>query len=906
MLLLRGLALWLAVVVLVAGVPVVLAEGDGPVTLTLLHNNDGESSLLPLTNVVDIDGSTTSVAVGGIAAYKAVIDREIAQARASGNAVVNVYAGDAYLASATFICGRKEGNPLFDAVAQDAIPYDAHILGNHEFDLSPDFLERFIRAFDGQPFLSANLDFSAEPGFDDLVDADGLIEGDAEDGRVLARSMIVVDDATGARFGIVGATTPTLPVVSIPRKVTVTPDLATTATAVQAEIDRLLDRGVNRIIFVSHLQGIDYDVQFLGLLRGVDVAVAGGGNDLLWNPSVDRSLQVVPGERAEPGGAYPMEVEDAEGRTVYVVTAPGNYKYVGRLDVQFDDRGEVAGIVRETSYPRPVVPASDEATAARFTAVVEKDAALVQSVEAPVIECLAGLAATRVATTEVLLDVSRGVRTRGTNAGNLVTDAMLASFDRYAPDLALPVRGGANPVIALQNSGGIRQNAGDVLPVGGVTPGDISRANTLDVLPFGNGVTVVPGVTPADLKAVFEHSVSRYPAASGAFLQVAGIAVVYDPSRDPGSRVVSLTLDDGAAIVSAGAVAEGAPAVSVVASSFIAAGGDGYDVLGRYPGRVQLPTSYEQSLHDYLVSLGTVSADDARYAPDGPPRITFREAGQKEAPLALAEDDGELAFTFDHDAEGWVVGFADLPADAPQDLYELAGEHRPLPEGLEGGGIYVQGHNRSDDLFMYLKRQVGGLRPNTAYSVSVSLDLATSVATGLVGIGGSPGESVFVKAGGSAVEPAGAADGSGHLRMNIDKGNQSRGGEAMVVLGDIAHPDASRDSYAIKTLTNEDAPLTATTDGEGRLWLIAGTDSGFEGLTTLYYARISFTLTEVTPPEMQAPEPADTGTGATPSGGMPAAWAVAVLAASLAGLAFLARRGLQGGGIGDGRHGERS
>ena len=310
MLLLRGLALWLAVVVLVAGVPVVLAEGDGPVTLTLLHNNDGESSLLPLTNVVDIDGSTTSVAVGGIAAYKAVIDREIAQARASGNAVVNVYAGDAYLASATFICGRKEGNPLFDAVAQDAIPYDAHILGNHEFDLSPDFLERFIRAFDGQPFLSANLDFSAEPGFDDLVDADGLIEGDAEDGRVLARSMIVVDDATGARFGIVGATTPTLPVVSIPRKVTVTPDLATTATAVQAEIDRLLDRGVNRIIFVSHLQGIDYDVQFLGLLRGVDVAVAGGGNDLLWNPSVDRSLQVVPGERAEPGGAYPMEVED--------------------------------------------------------------------------------------------------------------------------------------------------------------------------------------------------------------------------------------------------------------------------------------------------------------------------------------------------------------------------------------------------------------------------------------------------------------------------------------------------------------------------------------------------------------------------------------------------------------------
>ena len=175
-------------------------------------------------------------------------------------------------------------------------------------------------------------------------------------------------------------------------------------------------------------------------------------------------------------------------------------------------------------------------------------------------------------------------------------------------------------------------------------------------------------------------------------------------------------------------------------------------------------------------------------------------------PVVLAEDaeEAEFAFAFDSDAEGWVVGFADLPADAPQDLYELDGGHRPLPEGLDGSGIYVQGHNRSDDLFMFLKRQVGGLRPNTEYAVSVSIDLATSIPPGLVGIGGSPGESVYVKAGASPLEPVASEDDSGHLRLNIDKGNQSRGGEAMVVLGDITHPDASRDAYAIKTLTNAD------------------------------------------------------------------------------------------------------
>ena len=92
----------------------------------------------------------------------------------------------------------------------------------------------------------------------------------------------------------------------------------------------------------------------------------------------------------------------------------------------------------------------------------------------------------------------------------------------------------------------------------------------------------------------------------------------------------------------------------------------------------------------------------------------------------LAQDGshGEFTFDFETDAQGWTVRFADLPVDYDQSIYELAHGHRPLPGGIvEGGGIYVQGHNRSDDLFMFLKRRVDGLRPNTAYAVSVSLVL---------------------------------------------------------------------------------------------------------------------------------------------------------------------------------------
>ena len=159
----------------------------------------------------------------------------------------------------------------------------------------------------------------------------------------------------------------------------------------------------------------------------------------------------------------------------------------------------------------------------------------------------------------------------------------------------------------------------------------------------------------------------------------------------------------------------------------------------------------------------------------------------------------EFSFSFDDGPEGWTAGFADLPADYDQSIYELDHGHRPLPDGLEGSGIYVQGHNRSDDLFMFLKRRVEGLQPDAAYEVEVSVDLATNVSAGLVGIGGSPGESVFVKAGASDMEPVTMEDGTGHLRMNIDKGNQSRGGEAMLVIGNVAHPDVTGREYRIKT-----------------------------------------------------------------------------------------------------------
>ena len=119
--------------------------------------------------------------------------------------------------------------------------------------------------------------------------------------------------------------------------------------------------------------------------------------------------------------------------------------------------------------------------------------------------------------------------------------------------------------------------------------------------------------------------------------------------------------------------------------------------------------------------------------------------------------------------------------------HELDSGFRELPEGMAGNGFYIQRHNRSDDLFMSLARQMDELQPSTEYRVTIEIYPTTNVPEGLIGIRGSPGESVSVKAGASAIEPSQEQASSGWLRSTIDKGNQASVGTEMVVVGNISH-----------------------------------------------------------------------------------------------------------------------
>ncbi|MCC2663691.1 MAG: hypothetical protein K0S35_1613 [Geminicoccaceae bacterium] len=159
-------------------------------------------------------------------------------------------------------------------------------------------------------------------------------------------------------------------------------------------------------------------------------------------------------------------------------------------------------------------------------------------------------------------------------------------------------------------------------------------------------------------------------------------------------------------------------------------------------------------------------------------------------------------------------------------------------------GLRLAGDNRSDDLFMYVKRQITGLRPHAVYAIRLRFTLYTNAGEGCAGIGGAPGESVYVKAGGVAVEPDAVESEDGDLAMNLDKGNQSQGGADAIVIGDLAAAGANcaGSVFVPKRFTTPRGALAAETDRDGNLWVLIGTDSGFEGRTTYFITHIRLTL----------------------------------------------------------------
>ena len=275
-----------------------------------------------------------------------------------------------------------------------------------------------------------------------------------------------------------------------------------------------------------------------------------------------------------------------------------------------------------------------------------------------------------------------------------------------------------------------------------------------------------------------------------------------------------------------GAMSTGEVALAVVpgasrtlTSQELEVGGDGFEgALGDGAGRWQLSVESDQP----------ITVLNLRASPNG--QITNLSSEPTDAVSFTAD--------FHRGTQGFVADFADYPAHDP-DPYELTSDHRQLPPPLESkSALFLSGVNRSADLFMFYKGHVGGLVPGVRYVVTATAEIATDVPARCAGVGGAPGESVWIKAGASEVEPVG--EGS-YLRMNIDIGNQSNGGDQAVVLGNMANSRSceQRRRWERKTFPRQSIPEPVSASPSGRIWLLFGVDSGFESLTEVYLTRVS-------------------------------------------------------------------
>lgn len=458
-------------------------------SITILHTNDFHSRFEPISRFdsgCSEESNLEGSCFGGSARMMTAI--ETAKDRAENWLLVD--GGDQFQGSLfyTFYKGAAAAEMM------KKMGYDAMTVGNHEFDDGPEVLRGFVNSVDF-PILMSNADISGEPLLADAIQKSVVIE------------------KGGEQIGLIGLTPRDTDELASPGPNVIFSD---PVEAVQAEVDKLTEMGVNKIIVLSH-SGYAVDQRVAEGTTGVDVIVGGHSNTYLSNVS-NRAI-----------GPYPTMVGDTA-----IVQAYAYGKYLGELKVVFNDE-----VVIESTAGEPII-------LDRFVSEDTSTKDRVAELAIPLDEIRKRVVASAVAPIEGDRSVCR---VEECPMGNLVADAML---DRVA-DQGIQ--------IAFANSGGIRAS---------IDGGEVTMGEVMTVLPFQNTLSTFSATGQTIIDAL-ENGVSQVEEVAGRFPQVAGMSFTWDSSAEPGSRIVSVMVG--------GAPIDPAATYGVVTNNYVRNGGDGYKMF---------------------------------------------------------------------------------------------------------------------------------------------------------------------------------------------------------------------------------------------------------------------------------------------------------------------------------------
>lgn len=518
-----------------------------------------ETFTLQLLHFADVDGGGTA-AMFNVDHFSALVEHF--RSEMPDNTLL-VSSGDNYIPGPIFQASEDErmnavvgvaGEGRGETQIQNKLGVQVSAVGNHDLDTGPAGFAGIIQP-DGEypgalyPYLSANIDFTTDSALADLLVAGGQEAGSIA-GKVAPSAVITVD---GERIGLVGAVTPTLPAITSVGNLTILPEdfalnsessLDDLAAVIQTEVDLLRDDGINKIILLSHMQVLSVEQSLATRLEGVDIIVGGGSNTILANNGD------VLREGDSAADDYPLIYTSPVNEPVLLVNTDADYKYLGRLLIEFDAEGVIItdSINNSESGAWASIDGVVDSLVATPIAEVTDVADVIRGI-------LGELDGTAYGLTEVFLDGRRSfVRSRETNLGNLSADANLWYATQMLP---------ANPpLVSVKNGGGIRAPIGRIVSPAGSTSaedvmllppagndfgkpeGGISQLDIQTAFAFNNGLALVT-MSAAELHDLTEEMIK------GNFTHTAGLRLNFDPTataRSDGDTNLGL-LTDGQRVI---------------------------------------------------------------------------------------------------------------------------------------------------------------------------------------------------------------------------------------------------------------------------------------------------------------------------------------------------------------------